>query len=321
VGLGVFLVLGLFLFGLAPIYQDYQGKSGVWGGPAEALTTYSAPKEQGLEAALLMAQSPISPGSEPFVSGEAVLAQGALQDSGRVFASAAGTSLLIYKVQKGDTISTIAQEFGTSAQAIMSANPEVKTRALRVGQELSLQPVSGILYQIRPEESLELVALKHGLTVDQLKDFNKSISLTGSTQGTTIVIPTSPPPASVKEPAGMPSIRGYFVMPTTGFNWGKLHNRNGVDIANACGTTVFAAQEGMVTVAEEDGWNGGYGGNVIIEHPNGTKTRYAHLENVLVSLGDYVSQKEKIGLMGNTGESTGCHLHFEVEGAKNPFVK
>ena len=71
-------------------------------------------------------------------------------------------------------------------------------------------------------------------------------------------------------------------------------------------------------------WNDGYGGIVRIEHPNGTATTYAHMGEVDAEEGAYVKQKERIGAVGNTGNThgrTGCHLHFEVEGAKNPFTK
>jgi murein DD-endopeptidase MepM/ murein hydrolase activator NlpD len=71
-------------------------------------------------------------------------------------------------------------------------------------------------------------------------------------------------------------------------------------------------------------WNDGYGHFLLIEHPNGTKTRYAHLQSMMVSVGQYVNQGDRIALMGNTGNThgpTGCHLHFEVLGAKNPFAK
>ncbi len=120
----------------------------------------------------------------------------------------------------------------------------------------------------------------------------------------------------------------YFASPTTGWNWGRLHDYNAVDIANRCGTPVYAAAEGLVVeVANDDGWNNGYGNYIKIEHPiNGSKTytRYAHLSKVLVDKGIYVLQGAEIGLMGNTGNTigqTGCHLHFEVYGAKNPFGK
>ena len=113
-------------------------------------------------------------------------------------------------------------------------------------------------------------------------------------------------------------------MPTTGWNWGRLHNYNAVDIANACGTSIYAAAEGLVIDEKSFGWNGGYGHYVDIEHPNGVITRYAHTEKNSVSVGDYVAQGDVIAYIGNTGLThgvTGCHLHFEVRGARNPFTK
>lgn len=122
---------------------------------------------------------------------------------------------------------------------------------------------------------------------------------------------------------------GYFVSPAQGFNFGKIHNNNAVDIANSCGTIVVASADGLVIPDKnypdgKNGWNGGYGGFVLLDHPSGVKTRYAHLEKVLVDAGDFVRQGQKLGLMGSTGNVhgvTGCHLHFEVLGAKNPFAR
>jgi murein DD-endopeptidase MepM/ murein hydrolase activator NlpD len=115
------------------------------------------------------------------------------------------------------------------------------------------------------------------------------------------------------------STKGYYSMPTTGKNWGILHGHNGVDIANSCGTAVKAAADGVVTEIGH-GWNGGYGNDVILKHDNGTDTLYAHFQSVSVSVGDEVEQGELLGQMGKTGEATGCHLHFEVHRAKNPFA-
>lgn len=134
------------------------------------------------------------------------------------------------------------------------------------------------------------------------------------------ISPTDPDLASSKD---------YFSKPAQGYNFGKIHNNNAVDIANSCGTTVFASAEGLVVPDKnypdgKTGWNGGYGSFVLIEHPSGAKTRYARLEKVSVEVGDFVKQGQKIGLMGSTGNVhgvTGCHLHFEVLGATNPFVK
>lgn len=118
-----------------------------------------------------------------------------------------------------------------------------------------------------------------------------------------------------------PYIPGYFSMPAKGFDWGILHPHNAVDIANACGTNIVASADGIINEESVGQWNGGYGDYILISHPNGTKTRYAHLEKVLVSVGQQVKQGELIGKMGETGNATGCHVHFEIIGAANPFAK
>ncbi len=130
------------------------------------------------------------------------------------------------------------------------------------------------------------------------------------------------------QPSVLPDFSSEFIIPTKGFNWGILHNNNAVDIANSCGTPVIASASGIVItdphdVDLPDGWNGGYGNFVLLEHGfgNGVLTRYAHLEKMFVKVGDYVTQGQRVGLMGRTGEATGCHLHFEIIGARNPFAK
>ena len=113
-------------------------------------------------------------------------------------------------------------------------------------------------------------------------------------------------------------------MPTTGWNWGELHAQNAVDIANSCGTPIYAAAQGLIIEALEQGWNFGYGSYITIEHPNGAKTRYAHLSKLIAAAGSYIEQGDLIALIGNTGNThgpTGCHLHFEVLGAKNPLAR
>jgi flagellar protein FlgJ len=87
----------------------------------------------------------------------------------------------------------------------------------------------------------------------------------------------------------------------------KFHG--GLDIAIPSGTTVSAAAEGTVTFA---GRKGGYGNLVIVQHPDGRETRYAHLALISVAVGDPVTQGEPIALSGSTGKSTGPHLHFEI---------
>ena len=107
----------------------------------------------------------------------------------------------------------------------------------------------------------------------------------------------------------------------------ELHANNAVDIGNKCGVAVKASAGGTVVKKllksiGSSGWNNGYGLFVLIEHSNGVKT-YAHLNKVLVKVGDSVNQGDQIGLVGNTGNAdgpTGCHLHFEIISARNPFA-
>lgn len=112
-----------------------------------------------------------------------------------------------------------------------------------------------------------------------------------------------------------------FILPTDGINWGKLHPKNAVDIAASCGTPVYAAESGLVINLAKNGWNSGYGKYIELEHLSGIKTLYAHLSLINIKLGDYINRGGKIGEVGDSGESTGCHLHFEIKGLKNPFVK
>lgn len=120
--------------------------------------------------------------------------------------------------------------------------------------------------------------------------------------------------------AGRLVTRGIFLRPISGgYKSQGIHDRNAVDLAIECGRPVMAAATGTVQAVGTRGLNGGYGRYVIIEHERGILTLYAHLSQVLVTVGQYVEQGFPIGLVGTTGNSTGCHLHFEVRGAKNPF--
>ncbi len=146
-----------------------------------------------------------------------------------------------------------------------------------------------------------------------------------------IVPPTANANVSVNpgvQTSSLPNFNRNFILPAKGYNYGILHNYNAVDIANACGTPVVAAASGVVVPDPNisdvlGGWNGGYGNFVLVQHTFGNEvsTRYAHLAQVLVQVGDVVKQGQEIGLMGETGDATGCHVHFEVIGAKNPFAK
>lgn len=118
---------------------------------------------------------------------------------------------------------------------------------------------------------------------------------------------TKIPPTYIKPLSGgrMSSGFGRRNAPTRGAST----NHQGVDWATPVGTAIYASSGGVVTRA---GWGSGYGYCVYIRHPDGKETRYGHLSKVLVSSGQSVKQGQKIALSGNTGRSTGPHLHFEI---------
>jgi len=235
-----------------------------------------------------------------------------------------------YKVRQGDTISTIAAQFGITADTIKWANQDARS-PLRLNQELIILPTTGILYTVREGDSLESVADRYQITTEGIKKNNGNYQKIVASGKGTLILPLAKPfskNAYTQPIEKLPDLKNYFALPAAGYNWAELHAENAVDIANKCGTSVYAAADGLMVADSEYGdgsgeWNGGYGKFILLEHTNGTKTRYAHLSKTLISIGDQVTRGSEIGLMGNTGNTdgpTGCHLHFEVSGAKNPFA-
>lgn len=227
-----------------------------------------------------------------------------------------------YKVQKGDTLSGVAANFGISMDTLKWANPGTRS-LIQTGDALVIPPVDGIIYEVRAGDSPESITKKFRADAELVQKYNPGYQKLFDTPGSKVVLPYAKPVAytSVQK---LPTLLRYFALPARGWNWGVLHFENAVDIADNCGSPVYASAEGLVTEASAEGfWNEGYGNLVVIEHPNGTKTKYAHIEKSEVKIGDYAAQGEKIATIGNTGNThgpTGCHLHFEVVGAQNPFA-
>ena len=108
-------------------------------------------------------------------------------------------------------------------------------------------------------------------------------------------------------PLAMPVQDAFRYTSPFGPRWGRMHE--GVDMAGPVGTPVYATADGVVTFA---GWQNGYGRIVIVRHPFGLETRYPHLNAIRVEVGQEVARGERVGDMGNSGRSTGSHLHYEV---------
>ena len=242
-----------------------------------------------------------------------------------VMATTDKNGVVAYTVRKGDTVKEIAMYFGVSVDTIVLENNLTSRQKLQRGQQLIILPVSGVRHEVKRDESLEEIAVRYNVEVGEIISYNKLVH-GAIKEGDVLILPDATMPYTKKDivsSKNVINIRGYFRAPADGYNQGILHGNNGVDIANTCGSNIVAAAEGLVLEAKS-GWNGGYGNYVKIEHPNGVFTKYTHLAGLVVGYGDYVAKGQNIALMGNTGKThgpTGCHLHFEVLGAKNPFVK
>lgn len=110
-----------------------------------------------------------------------------------------------------------------------------------------------------------------------------------------------------EKPAYIMPVEDYVFTSSFGPRWGRAHE--GIDLAVSTGTEVAVAKDGVVI---QSGWNGGYGISVYVDHGNGIITRYGHLSQAYAQVGRAVKQGDIIGLSGNTGNSTGPHLHFEI---------
>jgi len=233
-----------------------------------------------------------------------------------------------YTVREGDTLSKIAKMFGVTPSTIYWANNLKNGNVVKPGETLVILPVSGIQYTVKKGDTAASVAKKFKSDEEEFILFNNLISGGDLEEGLVLIIPDAEaaiPGAAAGATAGFrggsgPEISGYYARPIYGGRRSQgLHGYNGIDLAGSCGTPVFSSAGGTVIISRSQGWNGGYGRYVVITHPNGTQTVYAHLSLVNVGVGQLVSQGFQVGSIGSSGNSTGCHLHFEVRGAKNPF--
>ncbi len=233
------------------------------------------------------------------------------------------TNIFTYIVRRGDTLSRIAKKFSISLSTILSANHLKSRSIIRPGMKLTILPVTGILYIVQNEDSLNSISKKFNISIKDLKRFNHLKDDTVS-PGQTLTIPgivqrIKESSQNEEQYKNLPDLKKYFSWPCEGLDHRFIHPKNAVDISNVCGTKIFAAQEGLVIEAKK-GFNKGYGNYITIQHPNGTQTLYAYLRDILVKEGQYVKKGQLIGTMGNSGQPEnvkGCHLHFEVYGAKN----
>lgn len=246
-------------------------------------------------------------------------------------------TIIEYIVEKGDTISSLAEKFNISIDTILWANGLKKNSTLKLGQKLIIPPVSGIIHYVKEKDTISEIAEKYQAKVEDIISFNE-LSLEGNIFiGDILVIPNGK--IKEKQPSSpsswaqneRPLANSFFICPTANCNKSQgLHWYNAIDFSGKCGDPIRAAAGGeIVKVALTSSTSrtafGGAGNHITIMHPNGVITYYGHISQSLVDPGDSVRQGQTIALMGGkpgtpgAGKSTGCHVHFAVKGAKNPF--
>lgn len=232
-------------------------------------------------------------------------------------------SISVYEVKKGDTLGMVAELHGVSKNTIMWAN-DLKSEKLTPGDVLIILPITGVRHTVKKGDTVASIAKKYKGDKEDIAKYNGIAVDAKLAVGDIVLVPegeiqsVAPKSSSITSAVSTPT--GFFTRPLQGGRKTQgIHGHNGVDIAASIGTPVYAAADGQVIAAKSSGYNGGYGSMIIIKHNGNIQTVYAHLSSVQVSVGQYVTKGQTIGAVGNTGRSTGPHLHFEVRGAKNPF--
>lgn len=270
----------------------------------------------------------------------------------------ARVDVIIYTVEQGDSLFGIAETFGLKPETILWGNFDTladNPHTLQPGQELNILPINGTYHKWREGESLIKVAEYYG--VDPLEiiqwpgnkidiydfDLDNPVFAVGQQLivpgGSRELVDYGPPAITRDNPAiaatygpghcgtiyqGSVGV-GVFLWPTTerwisGYDYNPGAGHPAIDIAGNVGNQVWASDNGVVVYA---GWsNYGYGNLIVIDHGNGWQTLYAHMNSINVGCGQSVGQRQVIGGLGNTGNSSGAHLHFEIIylGAKvNPW--
>lgn len=243
-----------------------------------------------------------------------------------------------YTVSRGDSTFSIANKNGIEPETLLWANYDTfgdSPDSLRVGQELNIPPVNGIYYQWQEGDTIEGIATEYEAEVSEILSWQgNNVDLTdpqfepgdwvmipgGAREFVQWVIPIEASGASGTSnvsssscPAGAVGT-GYFVWPAVDHSLSGNDFWSGhlaIDITANEGAAAFAADSGVVTMAQ-GGYNYGYGNVIAIDHGNGFATLYAHLSQINVGLCQSVYSGQMIGLSGNTGNSFGAHLHFEI---------
>jgi len=222
-----------------------------------------------------------------------------------------------YRVQRGDSVSTIAAAFSVSMDAIIASNGITNARALREGETLRIPNMDGIPHTVRSGDTLSGISQSFGVPLEAILDAN-DIQSDVIHPGATLFIPGA---RMNRDELRMALGDRLFNHPVRGarltspFGWrndpftGVRRHHSAIDLAAPLGTPILAAKDGQVSVV---GYDRVFGNFIIMTHAGNFQTLYAHLHTVTVQRGAQVRQGARIGTVGSTGLSTGPHLHFAI---------
>ncbi len=222
------------------------------------------------------------------------------------------TQIITYTVQSGDTLWSIADQFGLDLDTLRWSNIELERNpdVLSVGTDLTILPVNGSYHIITSEDTLESIAAQYGVAVADITGYppNGMYPPYELEAGQGLIIPLGRKDPELPKPsisADYPMAWPLVSPPIGTFS----PDHPALDIGAPYGATVYAAHGGLVIAAD---WSENYGYRVILDHGSGLHTWYAHLKGTPLSVGLAVPRGTPVGEVGSTGRSTGPHLHFEV---------
>lgn len=216
----------------------------------------------------------------------------------------------VHKVRSGETLWDIAHKHGLNIDSLIGANNISNMNSIKPGQEFKILPVKGIIYRVSPGESIGSIARKFDLKTETIMEDNNIENASSLKIDQKLILRGAKPEFSYQDRLDQKFMYPINTRITSyyGPRWGRAHE--GIDFAAPMGSPIRAVSSGRVVYS---GWATGYGYVVIIEHQRGLRTLYAHNSKLLVREGESVGKGEVISRSGNTGNSTGPHLHFEVQ--------
>ena len=216
----------------------------------------------------------------------------------------------VHKVKSGETLWDIAHRHNLNIDSLIGANNISNMNSIKPGQEFKILPVKGILYRVSPGESVGSIARKFDLEIETIMKDNNIKDASNLKIDQKLILRGAKPEFSYQDRLDQKFMYPINTRITSyyGPRWGRMHE--GLDFAAPMGSPIRAVSSGRVVYS---GWATGYGYVVIVQHQRGLRTLYAHNSKLLVREGESVGKGEVVARSGNTGNSTGPHLHFEVQ--------